>query len=210
MNPNNCGPASIKDKPTVIFDLGNVLVLFDILITCRGFARYSPFSPEVIARKTFGQPVMVDFETGRISGDEFYRLVCCELEIEIDTEVFKEIWSRMFWENTPVTDLLRKLKKDHQLLLLSNTNPWHFESCMENYPALHVLDGTILSYKEGVMKPDSAIYKIALEKARNSPVIYVDDKPEFASAASENGLVGVHFQSPRQLYDDLTRYISWE
>jgi FMN phosphatase YigB (HAD superfamily) len=193
----------MKDQPTIIFDLGNVLVLFDIWITCRGFSKYSPFSPDVIAKKIFGQRCMIDFETGRISGDEFYQFLCKKLEMEIDREEFKEIWSQMFWENTPTTTLLKVLLKRYQVLLLSNTNSFHFVYCWENYPFLQFLDDFILSYKTGYMKPDPAIYRIAAEKADTTPIIYIDDKLEFASAASENGLIGIHFQSPQQLREDL-------
>jgi FMN phosphatase YigB (HAD superfamily) len=193
----------MKDQPTIIFDLGNVLVLFDIRITCRGFSKYSPFSPDVIAKKIFGQRCMIDFETGRISGEEFYHFLCKNLEMEIDREEFKEIWSQMFWENTPTTTLLKVLLKRYQVLLLSNTNSFHFVYCWENYPFLQFLDDFILSYKTGYMKPDPAIYRIAAEKADTTPIIYIDDKLEFASAASENGLIGIHFQSPQQLREDL-------
>ncbi len=193
----------MKDAPTIVFDLGNVLVLFDIRITCRGFAQYSPFAVDTIAGKVFGQPSMIDFEAGKISEYGFYQLLCRELEMRMEIEVFKEIWSRMFWENTDVVALLRVLAKNYRVLLLSNTNPVHFEYCQENYPFLHLFDDFILSYEVGHMKPAPAIYKIAFEKAGTTPVIYIDDKLEFASAASENGLIGVYFQSPRQLREDL-------
>ena len=197
----------MNKQPTIIFDLGNVLVSFDIMITCREFAQYAPFTPEEISHKVFGQPSMVDFETGKISGDEFYQLLRMELEMEIEQEVFQHIWSRMFWENTSVTALLEGLTKRYQVLLLSNTNHLHFEYCLENYPVLQLLDDFTLSYEVGCMKPDPTIYRIASEKARYTPVIYIDDKPDFARAASENGLIGIHYQSPRQLWDDLTRII---
>lgn len=196
----------MKDQPTIIFDLGNVLVLFDTWITCRGFSKYSPFAPDVIAKKIFGQRCMIDFETGRISGDEFHQFLCKNLEMEISRKEFREIWSQMFWENTPTTSLVKALLKRYQVLLLSNTNSFHFEYCWENYPLLQLLDGFVLSYKTGYMKPDPAIYRIAAEKANTTPIIYIDDKPEFAAAASENGLIGIHFQSSQQLHEDLLRH----
>lgn len=193
----------MKEQPTIIFDLGNVLVLFDIQITCRGLSKYSPFSADVIAKKIFGQRCMIDFETGKISGEEFYWFLCKNLEMELDQEGFKNIWSQMFWENTPTTSLLKILLKRYQVFLLSNTNSFHFEYCWKNYPSLQLLDDFILSYKTGYMKPAPEIYRIAVEKADTNPIIYIDDKPEFASAASENGLIGIHFQSPQQLHEDL-------
>jgi len=193
----------MKNQPTIVSDLGNVLVLLDVRITCRGFSKYSPFSPDVIAKKIFGQRCMIDFETGKISGDEFYQFLCRDLEMEIDKEEFKEIWSQMFCENTPITTLVKGLLKRYQVLLLSNTNAFHFEYCLESYPFLQHFDDFVLSYKTGCMKPDPAIYRIAAEKADSTPIIYIDDIPEFASAASENGLIGIHFQSPQQLRKDL-------
>ena len=65
--------------------------------------------------------------------------------------------------------------------------------CVEIYPELTGFDGVVVSGREGVIKPDPAIYRIALE-AVGVPAeraVFVDDFPGNVQAAEGLGMLGI-------------------
>lgn len=63
------------------------------------------------------------------------------------------------------------------------------------FPAMHLLRGTIVSSQERCAKPDPKIYEIAIERFGLKPgqTMFFDDKFENARAATEVGMRGVRF-----------------
>ena len=60
----------------------------------------------------------------------------------------------------------------------------------------------------GLRKPNPAIYRLALDVLQRDPqeVIFVDDRPENAAAASELGMHGIRYQGSAQLSAELGRF----
>jgi putative hydrolase of the HAD superfamily len=125
--------------------------------------------------------------------------------LEININVFQQIWTKIFTLNPGIEDLLSSLKNRYGLLCLSNTNSWHFEYCMQKFHALKLFDGFILSYEVGKTKPDSAIFEEALKKAATLPdeCVYIDDVPEFVETANKLGINGIHFRTVKKLKKEL-------
>jgi HAD superfamily hydrolase (TIGR01509 family) len=94
--------------------------------------------------------------------------------------------------------------RHHRLILLSNTNPWHWHYALEHYPVISDFQDRVLSYEVGVLKPHPAIYRAALEKTRpGDRVIFTDDIETNVAAARIMGISGIHFQSAEQLKQEL-------
>lgn len=91
------------------------------------------------------------------------------------------------------------------VVLLSNTSAETFDLCRAVAPVLDRLDGHVLSAREGVAKPDRALFDTALARfgldaARTA---FVDDRPANVAAAAELGLHAVRFTDAAALRRDL-------
>ena len=190
---------------TVISDLGNVLLHFDHMRACHELARLCRWSPEQIYRTMFESDLVSDYDLGRISSLEFGHLCTERLNLDLGVSGVRDIWSDIFHPVEGMEDLVRSLKGNYTLVLLSNTNEWHFEHCREKFPVVRHFDHYALSYRLGCRKPDPAIYRKALAMADAAPeeTLYVDDIRAFLEPAKRLGLKGICFQDRDQLREEM-------
>jgi HAD superfamily hydrolase (TIGR01509 family) len=181
--------ASGENITTIIFDLGQVIVGFDHMQLCRQASDYSPHAPEEIFKRMFHSGLIRRFETGALAPDDFYLEACLALDMQIPCEQFKTVWNTIFTLKADTVRIIERLQ-DFELLLLSNTNVWHFNYCLENYPVLRLFNAWILSYKVGVYKPDQKIFEAALASASARPqeCIFIDDIEHYTEAARSMGI----------------------
>ncbi len=186
---------------TVVSDLGNVLLHFDHMRACQAMARMSPWSPQEIYDSMFGSNLVQDYELGRISSSEFGRGCAERMNQDLEVEVIREIWSDIFRPVEGMEELIRSFKGHYTLVLLSNTNEWHFEHCREKYPVVSLFDHHVLSYRVGCRKPNPLIYEKALSMENTSPeeTFYFDDISAHVEAARELGWKAVCFQDRDQV-----------
>jgi glucose-1-phosphatase len=186
---------------TLISDLGNVLLHFDHMHACRELAKLCTWSPERIYTSMFESDLVRDYESGRISSSAF-ALRCAErLDLDLGLDEIRHIWSDIFHPVEGMEKLIRALRGRCTLVLLSNTNEWHFEHCRERFPVVRLFDHYALSYRLGCRKPDPAIYSKALAMADAVPeeTLYVDDIPAFVDCGKRLGLKAIRFQDTAQL-----------
>ncbi len=185
---------------TLIFDLGQVIVGFDHMQLCRRASHYSPHTPEEIFARMFHSGLIHRFETGAVTPDNFYREACHALDMHLPLEQFKTIWNTIFTLKTDTVRIIERLQ-DFQLLLLSNTNCWHFNYCVENYPVLRLFNAWILSYEVGVHKPDKKIFETALASSSSRPqeCIFIDDIDLYTKAARSLGFHAHTFTTAARL-----------
>ncbi len=185
---------------TIIFDLGQVIVTFDHMDLCRRASAYSPHAPEELFERMFSNDLILRFETGVLPADEFYRKACSLLDLNLTCAQFKTLWTTIFTLNAQTAAIIERLQ-GYTLLLLSNTNSWHFTYCCENYPVLRRFDAWILSYEVGACKPDRAIFEAALARAGARPqeCIFIDDIEQYTDAARSLDIIAHTFTNARRL-----------
>jgi len=186
---NGITMASGENITTIIFDLGQVIVGFDHMQLCRQASDFSPHTPEEIFTHMFHSGIIRRFETGALTPDDFYLEVCHALDMDLPCEQFKTVWNTIFTLKADTVRIIERLQ-EFQLLLLSNTNCWHFNYCLENYPVLRLFNAWILSYQVGVYKPDQKIFEAALASASAKPqeCIFIDDIEHYTEAARSMGI----------------------
>jgi putative hydrolase of the HAD superfamily len=193
---------------TLIFDLGNVLVPFDFK---RGYAALGPlcgFPAEEIPRRVSNTDLVVEFESGRISPQEFFRRFAELLDLRTTYERFCEIWNSVFLPCTLIPeDDIRALRERYRILLLSNTNALHFAMLRESYSILAHFDSFVLSHEVGAMKPLPRIYHEALARAECRPeeCFYTDDVADYIEGARREGIDAVQFQGYENLKAELVK-----
>lgn len=194
-------------RPTVIFDLGGVLVGFDFLRACRRLEAAGGLPAGEISRMILGGDDKRRLDTGLLTPQDFAARICAASGARLEFPEFKRIWCDIFFENTDVTSLLDEIGKRADLLLLSNTDPMHLDYVRREYGFLGKFRALVLSYEAGCAKPDPAIFLRAVSLcAPGSSAIYFDDIAEFVDAARRQGLEAEQFVGAQKLKYDLQRF----
>jgi FMN phosphatase YigB (HAD superfamily) len=190
---------------TLIFDLGRVLVHFDFTRGYQALEGLCPYPAIEIPKRIATSQLMQGLETGVIAPRDFYAQFSDLLELRIDYDRFCGIWTSIFTHELLPESLLESLAKRYRLVLLSNTNPIHFEMIRGAYPHLRHFHELVLSYEVGALKPDAAIYRAALTKAgcEARECFYTDDIPEFVEGGRRAGMDAMQFESREQLEGEL-------
>lgn len=192
-------------KPeTVIFDMGNVILPFDPILPCRVLAEKTDKTAQECLEAIYHSKLEWRFEIGEIDSAEFTEGTNRMLGLDMTESYWQSLWSDMFEENSDVSAIVRQLKPNHRLILLSNTNPWHFAHAKETYPIISEFDDYVLSFEERAMKPQKSIYEAALRKAEGKlPTLFIDDIEANALGAEAVGITGIWFRNAEQLRTDL-------
>ena len=87
-------------------------------------------------------------------------------------------------------ELVTRLHGVVPLSLLSNTNPLHYDWCMEHLPVLQLLSSHFLSYQLQSLKPSARIFAQVVERLQITPgdIFYIDDMAENVEAGRRAGL----------------------
>jgi putative hydrolase of the HAD superfamily len=198
---------------TIIFDLGNVIVPFDFKRAYARMERLSPYLAADIPVRLRETDLVNRFETGRIGAEEFVSELSRILELKTTHEEFHDVFNCIFLPDALVPEaLLAGLRARYRLLLLSNTNPIHFEMIERTYPLLRHFHDRVLSYQVGARKPSARIYEEALLRADcgADECVFFDDVAAYVDGARAAGIDAVQFQSARQVEEELRRRgVTW-
>jgi len=198
----------------ILFDLGRVLIHFDFRRGYRALEGLCPYPAEEIPRRLAGTGLVERFETGLIEPRDFVDQICQTLDMRVDYDQFRVIWSSIFTDILIPESMLQGLKRRYRLVLVSNTNALHFEMIRETYAhLLRHFDDLVLSYEVRAVKPQPEIFQAAVEVAGCSPAecFYTDDIAAYIEAARRMGIDAVQFESRAQLEGEMrVRGIVWE
>ncbi|MCJ7681882.1 MAG: HAD family phosphatase [Candidatus Aminicenantes bacterium] len=193
----------------IISDLGRVLLDFDNDIFLRHMERFSSLTvPEMRAEAPKYLPVLREFESGRMSPEEFQKRISSILGAAVDQETFYIHYNDIFCVDSPVTSLIKSLRPTYRLILLSNTDVKRYGFITASFPEIFFFDAYVLSYEVGAVKPEPAIYRAALDRAQAKPAecLFIDDLLENVEAANRLGFQTVHFFSGTDLRKELVKY----
>jgi len=198
----NAGKAGIE---AVIFDIGGVLLEYDFELAVRAAVPLAGLPADEIRRRLFGNGgyagsehhrEVLDFECGRISGEEFHAFVESLLGRRFPFPAFCRAWNCIFKrEIAPTVALLRRLQRGGlKVGGLSNTNVIHYEYIRRRWGVLREIEHMFASHEIGFRKPDPACFRHVLKKmAVAAPrAVFVDDFAENIAGARSAGMLGVH------------------
>ena len=197
----------MKDSPVFIFDLGKVLVDFDYSIAARKLAARSAKAPEDLHAFLGSSPLLVDYESGRLTRATFYEAIRDAIGFRDDLTEFGSYFADIFSEMPGTIALHAELRqRGFKTYIFSNTNDLAIEHVQRNFPFFKNFDGYIYSYEVGAMKPDAPIYE-AMEKMcgrRGADLIYIDDREENIAAGAALGWRAILHESPDKTRRALT------
>jgi putative hydrolase of the HAD superfamily len=192
----------------LFFDLGNVIVKFDVKILEEGYAKFGYKPNGKLAEYIVSSDAARNYMRGRISSRYFYYAVRKELKIKAGYKDFFYIWNSMFSPSPETEKIVTALKEKHPdipMILVSDTNEEHFGYLRKTYPVLDIMDHFVLSYEVGWVKPHPKMYTTALALAGTAPkeTFYADDREDLIKRARSMGIRAFHFTGHEKLVEDL-------
>jgi putative hydrolase of the HAD superfamily len=181
----------------IIFDLGGVLINIDYDRTTNafrdlGFPHFEKMYSQFMADQLFEK-----LETGKITGEAFYKVMLAVGNRGITATDLKTAWNSMLLDfRKESLDFLNTLKPSHTLFLLSNTNTIHLEAVNVILKAQTGLDSleslftkSYYSHLIGFRKPNRDVFDFVLEDAGLDPAetFFIDDSANNIDTAKKLG-----------------------
>ncbi|MBN1982355.1 MAG: HAD family phosphatase [Chitinivibrionales bacterium] len=189
------------DIQAIIFDLGRVLVAIDnTLLAEQLFKGLDAGDLQELGRKTMSDPAMVEFNSGRIGPEDFYRQMQRTYHWDLSFDEFCRLWCRIFYTMDGMEPLVTQLNRHVRLGLLSDTDPIHWRHIITTWPWLDIFKKPTLSFQVGVMKPNPAIYLQAAANVSTPPeqCLYIDDLQDNVDGARAVGMTALRFENVMQ------------
>jgi len=193
----------------IISDMGNVFISFDNDIFFKKIeANTSLSQSDVAGLVSENFEILKSFDKGEISPTEFYNKAVSIFKSDFDYSQFFKIYNDVFDLLEEELKILKKLKENYRVILLSNTDVMRYGFIKKNFPEMLIFDAYVLSYEEGYMKPDPRIYKAALEKAeaQADECLFIDDNGDNIDAANALGINTIHFTERADLGRELRKF----
>lgn len=194
-------PTSVPKPACIVFDLGKVLLDFDYGIAARKLAGTRATAPDQIRQFIAESPLLLRYETGHLSRQQFYDQICAETGYCGDIEEFAGFFSDIFAPIPAMVELQGHLRaKGFPTYIFSNTNELAISHIRSNFPFFQNFDGYVLSYEHGSMKPDAALYEVVEKETGRSgaEILYLDDRPENILAGKERDWQVILQESPEK------------
>ena len=106
--------------------------------------------------------------------------------------------------------VLEKLKKkNYECYVLSNWSAETFVGMIDDYPFLELFNGLLISGEDKLMKPDAAIYELAINRFNLIPkeTVFIDDKLENIEAAKNLNLKTIHLVDPNKIELEIDKFL---
>ena len=114
-----------------------------------------------------------------------------------------------FFQKT--VDVFYKIKElNYPCFVLSNWSAETYEGMEEKYPFLKDFDGKIISGRDFLIKPDPAIYELAISRFNLIPeeTLFIDDRLDNIEAAQNLNFQTIHLTDPSLIQDLIDPYIN--
>ena len=177
-----------------LFDIGNVLLHFDLIPALRKLNHRPDLSFEASMEILIHHRDLM--EDGSITASQFLDGIMHDLAFPGTTEQARAIYAAIFTPNPPNWELAKVLKSaGYRLVLFSNISPIHADYVEEKYPDLALFDEAIFSFRVGDIKPRPGMYRYAQENLGMLPgeTYFIDDKIENIETGKNMGFVTHHY-----------------
>lgn len=197
----------------ILFDFGAVLIPIDPQLTYQAFEALGAQKGLEEQSSIFDQ-----FERGELSAKEF----CCAIQpFFFRKNIFKQdiadAWNALCYAeiNDDTIFLLKRLKREYRLHLLSNTNELHIQKIKAlcgpfKYKAfLKLFDSVHYSHEIGARKPEAAFFEkvLADTKLNAEDCFFIDDREENVEAARAAQIDAYHFNPEEDDIKDLPKLL---
>jgi putative hydrolase of the HAD superfamily len=200
-------PFGVTEPRFLYFDLGKVLVDFEVEQMLQQVGRVAGIDPARVDKVLAGDGLQREYELGRVSSEQFYERFCEATGTRPDYDALERAASDIFEVNVSILPLVACLERaGYRLGILSNTCRSHWEHCRRKFRIVaESFSVYALSYEIHAMKPDAAIFRSAAELAGVAPeeIFFTDDTPGHVAGARAAGFDAVQYVSTPELAAEL-------
>ena len=194
-------PVVMFNIKNIIFDFGGVIIKIshhrvENAFKALGVANFGVLFNQATQSKLFQQ-----FEKGEITAPQFRNNIRKLMHLDISDDKLDETWNQIIGEY-PLEriDLLKQIKNNYRLFLLSNTNIIHFEFYLPKFESEFgfsfesLFEHTYWSFELGKRKPDQDLYNQLIIENHLNPgeTLFIDDSVQNILAAQKVGIKTVH------------------
>ena len=181
-----------------IFDIGSVLINFDIRKLLQKFANNSGLSIDQILG-LFDKPELLEVETGKISGKDYFEHLVKTTGIKWNYDDWIKAWADIYEINEIGFNLLKELKsKKYSIYILSNLAEYNRDAIEIKVPEiLTETEYNFYSFELGYHKPDPRIYQEVCARLSMHPAkcVFIDDMQENIDGAISIGMEGIVYRN---------------
>jgi len=206
----------MKNIKSIIFDLGAVLLNIDYQKTICEFEKLGIKKSSNFYSKKTQTNIFNLLETGKISDEDFVKeiqLLCKDAKGE--QVIFA--WNALLLDlpNERI-ELLKKLKQDFHIYLLSNTNSIHISEFRKKLGEIkyqefyNLFDKVYYSHEIRFRKPNKEAFQLILSEndLKSNEVLFIDDSPQHIRGAKKLGIKTHHLSDTEEvttLFPDIIR-----
>jgi FMN phosphatase YigB (HAD superfamily) len=183
----------------VVFDLGKVLLDFDYRIALRKIAQRCKLALPDLIHFIAHDPLLLQYETGLLTSDQFYREICVVAGFAGSRDEFAESFGDIFTPIEPMIGLHAALRqRGLATYVFSNTNEMAISHIRKRFTFFGGFDGYVYSYEHQVMKPEARLYEVVerLAGRQGREILYLDDRPENVAAGAARGWQAILHTTP--------------
>ena len=183
---------------SIIFDLGGVILNIDFQKAAKAFKEFGLTDFEGLYSKANQSKLFDRLEKGLIDAQTFRNELRDISEIDMSDSQIDQAWNSLILDFPPARlQLLKDLRANYKLYLLSNTNIIHADFYNQDLRDNHNIDGleelfdkVYYSHDIALRKPDTAAFAYVLNKQeiKAEDSLFIDDALPNILAADQMGL----------------------
>ena len=200
-----------KNIKTIIFDFGGVILDIDPQITIKEFQKMGFKDVAKTKSKEFIEDIIRKFERGIYTPEVFRKKLRAFLELDVSDQKLDDAWNALIYDiPAERIEVLEQVKKNYQILLLSNSNEIHYDLYVRDLQLRfgyrefdELFDKSYFSFDVHLSKPDPEVYEFIMNQhdLKPSETLFIDDNEENIAAASKLGLKTYLLAKPERVRD---------
>ena len=173
----------------IIFDFGGVIsrkTKYNKL--SKSLSQFTPEEKKIIKAKIKKYARLC--RIAKISDNEYFQKIKEELGLNEPLNKIKQDFYSSQKVNKKIIHLIKELKKDYKVFLLTNHMKGWFAYQNKKYKLNKIFNGIITSFDAGIAKPNTSIYKKLLNKYKLSPkeCLFIDNLQKNLNPAKKLGM----------------------
>lgn len=197
----------MADYDVLLFDVMGVLAE-DSKETTETVLQETKMTNEELWAFWVKSPTVREFDTGRISGQEFGERLVRDLNLPVSPDEFLELfggWIVGLYDGTEA--LLGRIPSIYKKACLSNTNDILWPPIRDEYGLDGLLDAYYLSHEMGMLKPDVEAFEYVIGDldVPSERIAFFDDLEHNVNSARQVGLSAFQTKGLAELEKELER-----
>ncbi len=189
----------------VLFDFGGVIVRTEYQAPREHLAERLNMTYEDLSKVVFESETSRQASIGRMTTEAHWVAVAGRLSRPASEgpKIREEFFAGDVLDRE-LADFIRSLRPQFKTGLVSNAWPDTRDYLIQNHLD-EAFDAVIISAEVGIMKPEPAIFELALKRLDVAPpdAVLIDDTNVNVEAAQKFGMRGILFRNPKQMQSEL-------